>query len=168
MSASMRERQTAIHEAGHAVAHVRLGLDQEGADIIRNEDAGTLGGAAGEGVNQVWNKEQAEPVVLAFCAGYAALVAAGHEDGAHLGADDDFEQAEYLIEYWGLQGTLADYKAKSVEQMSAPDNIRAVGMVAEHLLEHKKLDGEYIRVLVDMADGEVTEQEFARYLRFRA
>ena len=163
-----RFKQTAIHEAGHAVAHVRLGLDHDGADIVPSEDTGALGGAAGEGVSQVWSRQRAEPGVLAFCAGYAALVAAGYAEGtAHLGTDDDFEQATNLIGYWDLDGTLADWKAKAVVLMSKPENVGAVRKVAEHLHLHTKLDGEYVAGLVDVADGETMEDEFAQYLHVR-
>lgn len=163
-----RERHTAIHEAGHAVAYIRLNLDHGGAEIVPKEEAGTLGSAAGEGLEHVWDKEQAGPAVLALCAGYAALAAAGHgDDVARGGTDSDFESAEHLIDFWALSGTLEDWMARAVVLMSSPENVAAVAKVAEHLLEHKRLDGDYIAVLVELADGDCTEQEFKQYLQNR-
>ena len=123
-------KAVAIHEAGHAVAHVRLGLDHDGANIIPDED-GQLGGAAGEGQEHVEGERGAKHVVLAFCAGYAALVAAGHaEDTARVGADDDFEQAREVIDSWGLPGGFESWQAQAVELMSRPENVAAVALVA--------------------------------------
>ena len=73
----MATTTTAIHEAGHAVAHIRLGIEYGHAHIVP-DGKGLLGAACGAGVQNVWNKGEAENMVLAFCAGYAALVAAGY------------------------------------------------------------------------------------------
>ena len=163
-----RLHHTAIHEAGHAVAHVRLGLGHDGAHIIPNEEDGTLGGALGEGAKQVWDKDGAEPVVLSFLAGYAALVAAGVSVSvARRGADQDFEEAEEVISFWGLHGDIEVWLARSVELMRRPENLAAVALVAEHLLQRRRLPFDYVGVLVDMADGNVTEADFARFLRFQ-
>lgn len=159
-------RATAIHEAGHAVAHVRLRLDHAGADIIPRGDQ--LGGAAGEGINQVWDKAGAGPVAIAMCAGYAARIAAGHSDAEALeGTGQDFEEAQYLIDFWCLADDIEAWKRRAVELMCEPSNKAAVALVAEHLLEHKRLDGDFVDVLVEVADGDATEADLARYLQFR-
>ena len=158
---------TAIHEAGHAVAHVRLGLDHEGAHIVADGN-GLLGAATGEGQAHVWNTAGAERVVLAFCAGYAALVASGGDHGQAVdGTGDDFEQAQELIDFWGLAGDLAVWQRRAVELMRKPENLAAVALVARHLQERKRLDGELVDVLVSVADGETTEEEFETYLAYR-
>lgn len=165
------DHATAHHEAGHAVAHIRLGIEQLSATIAPKAVPGgrRLGAVIAEGVQQVWNKEQAAPMVIAFGAGYAALVAAGHGDHeARDGADDDFDQAQYLIDFWGLPDTLDASLAQAVELMRRPENVAAVALVAEHLLKHKMLDADYLAVLVDLADGNTTEAEFARYLQLRS
>jgi hypothetical protein len=157
---------TALHEAGHAVAHARLGIQQLQATIVAQ--AWRAGAVTAEGLQHVWNAEQAGPMVEAYCAGYAALIAAGHDEAvAASGCEDDFESAERLIQDWGLAGTLDIWKARAVALMSQPDNKRAAALVAEHLLAHKRLDSDYLNVLVEMADGECTEAEFQQYLALR-
>ena len=161
---------TARHEAGHVVAHLRLGIDQDQATIVSKTAPGGqwIGAVAAEGAQHVWNKEQAGPMVLAFAAGYAALVAAGYsDDAARIGADDDFEQAAHLIDFWGLVGGFEAWLMQAVEFMRRPENVAAVAMIADHLLQHETLDGECLSVLVDVADGNCTEAEFAQYLRLR-
>lgn len=160
-------RQTAIHEAGHAVAHVRLRLDHDGAHIIPDGES-LLGAAAGEGQRHVWDKDQAGPVVLACCAGYAACLAAGYaDDKARAGTEADFVEAGEVIEHWGLDGGIEAWQSESAELMSRPENRAAVALVAEHLLQRKRLDGDYVEVLIGMADGITTEAEFAQYLQLR-
>lgn len=154
---------TAIHEAGHVVAHVRLDLGHDGGHIVPEENI--LGAALGEGFEHVWDKSGAEPVVLAFCAGYAAMIAAGYgEDRARAGTGSDFDGVQKLIDFWELPGTLEDWLAKSVALMRRPENVKAVALVAEHLMRHKRLTGDYCNVLVELADGEATEAEFSHYV----
>lgn len=163
-----REEKTAIHEAGHAVAHIRYGIDHNGATIVSDPDRGLLGAAAALGADSVWDKAAAESQVIAFCAGYAALVAAGcPPDAAVEGADDDFAQATELLEFWGLEGALQDWQARTVEVMQRPENVAAVSLLARHLLERKTLDGDHCEVLVEVADGVSTEADLARYLVMR-
>lgn len=163
----MERLLTAIHEAGHAVAHVRLSLSHDGAHIIPNRD-GLLGAAAGEGPEHIDDSHTAESVVIACCAGYAALVAAGHADeAARSGADDDFEQACQVIESWSLPGGIRAWQDRAVALMREPENVAAVALVAEHLMQHERLDGDYVDVLVEMADGAISEGEFAQYLQLR-
>ena len=69
---------TAIHEAGHAVAHVRLGIQQSFLTIKPYD--GLAGSYTAEGENHVWSKEEAVDQVLAFCAGYATLAAHGCDE----------------------------------------------------------------------------------------
>lgn len=163
------KRKIAVHEAGHLVAHMRLGIDQEGATIVpKNMPGGRRAGAVvAAGVEHVWNKEEAGPMVLAFCAGYAAVVAAGYsDDDARTGTGDDFEQAAHLIDYWGLPGDLESWLPQAVELMRRPENVVAVTLVARHLLRHQALDSDYLGALVDLADGKITEAEFVQYLQF--
>lgn len=166
MSTDINDRHTAIHEAGHTVAHIRLGMEHDGADIIRVD--GRLGAAKGEGKKHVWDENGAESVVLACCAGYAAMIAAGHtEDEALSGVYKDFEEAGEVITAWALPGSIEDWQARAVDLMRRPENVAAVALIAEHLLQRKCLDGDYCDVLVELADGETNEAEFARYLAFR-
>lgn len=158
---------TALHEAGHAVAHVRLEIQQGRATIVPDDQ--NAGAVSAEGVEHVYSAEAATPMVEAYCAGYAALVAAGYsEELAAAGAGNDFANAELLIEQWNLGGDLQHWKLRAVELMGTPANRRAVELVAEHLVAHRTLDGDYLDLLVDLADGSCTEQEFARWLQIRA
>ena len=121
-----------------------------------------------EGVEHVWSEEQATPMVEAYCAGYAALIAAGYPEAiAAQGCGDDFENAELLIKRWNLVGGIEEWKIRAVVLMSAAGNKRAVQLVAEHLAKCQTLDGDYVSVLVDLADGECTEEEFRQYLSGR-
>lgn len=156
---------TAYHEAGHAVAHVRLGILAGNVTIVATPS--TLGSATGEGADSVCSQDGAKDQILAFCSGYASLVAAGYSDEeARMGCNDDFEQAADLISFWGL-GTLEDWLPQAVAFMRLEENIKAVGLVAEHLTRHETLEGEYIENLVMFADGECSDAEWEKYLSWR-
>lgn len=58
---------TCVHEAGHAVAHIRYRLDYTLVSIVRTEHI--LGHVNGEGVDNVWDKETALAQAVAYCAG---------------------------------------------------------------------------------------------------
>ncbi|MCC7193920.1 MAG: hypothetical protein IT356_00010 [Gemmatimonadaceae bacterium] len=159
----MDTKHTAIHEAGHAVAHVRHGIDQAWATIVPSE--GSAGNVlADEGH---WNRDDGEAQVLSYCAGFAALVAAGHSTQvAEIGCDDDFKKAVAIIEFWDL-GNLDTWKARAVDLMQRPENVRAVALIADQLLARERVDADHVQVLVDVADGETTVEELAQYLAFR-
>jgi hypothetical protein len=157
---------TAIHEAGHAVAHVRLQILQGSVSIEPMGQA--LGHVLAEGADSVWTREAAAGMVLAYCAGYAAVHAAGIPDSAESGADSDFAHAEGLIEIWGLDGGLSEWQSKAVQMMSEPRNVKAVAVVADWLARHRRLDADLVDVLVDYADGEVAAGELERYVALRA
>ncbi len=163
------KQQTAIHEAGHAVAHCRLSIEHDGAHIVPDDEAGLLGAAIGAGIRHVWSEPEAQSMVIAFCAGYGALIAAGYpDDVAIAGTDDDFGQAQQLLSFWSLSGHLDDWKARAVQLMRKPENVAAVALVARHLLDRERLDGEFVDVLVEVADGESTEADLHRYLMMRS
>jgi ATP-dependent Zn protease len=153
---------TALHESGHAVAHVRLGIIQSSVTIV--ERGGALGCATAEGVEHVRDAAAAVKQVIAYGSGYAALMAAGHdEESAKEGADRDFAKAEGLIARF-LSGDLTEWMARAVAMMREPRNVNAVTVVSDWLLREKTLDGDVIDLLVDLADGEISQVEFDRYL----
>lgn len=165
MTQHMIER--AIHESGHAVAHERFDILQAFVTIVPDGDR--QGACLAEGAGSVYSASEAADMVLAYCAGYAAMIAAGYaEEAARDGCGDDFAIADELIEFWALPGGRDAWLAKAVELMRRPENVTAVAVFTEHLLEHKTLDGDYLGVLIGLADGNVTQAEFDRYLRFRA
>ena len=158
-------KNTAIHEAGHAVAHVRIDVLKDQKTIDPGE--GILGSSIAEGKNHVWNAKDAAKQVYCYCAGCAALMAIGYSaEVACLGAGDDFENASDLLEMWDLPGTLDEWLNRSAEFMSEPENIRAVEFVANALMEYKTLDGDYIEMLVEWADGNMTDEEWHQFVSF--
>lgn len=170
---SISDRHIAIHEAGHAVAHCRLNIQQAYVSIDPEEiydDEGNLlgvtrGRAIAEGVEHVCDQVQAGDQVLAYYAGYAALVAVGYsEEDASLGADDDFALADYLIDSWEI-GKDSEWKHKAVLLMRDEANIAAVARVSEELLRERRLVMDQVETLIDVADGGIPEEEYQRVKR---
>jgi hypothetical protein len=101
MIAKASERRcTAIHEAGHAVAKMRLELSCGDVSII--PDAGRLGWVAGGGDADL-DVPTAEKKVLASLAGYGALATIDEPD-PDASCDDDFEKAKEILDFWRLPG----------------------------------------------------------------
>ena len=97
------EALTAYHEAGHAIAHHRLDIEQDLVSIRLDRQAHTLGRSISAGVKHCWSKSEAADMAIAYCAGYAAVLAAGHSEEAALGGcEDDFEHVLELISFWEL------------------------------------------------------------------
>ena len=48
--------------------------------------------------------------------------------------------------------------------MTLPENIAAVARVADELLSQSTLESDEVEILIDVADGEATEQDYQRYL----
>ena len=170
---SITDRHTAFHEAGHAVAHCRLNIQQVFISIDQEDiydDEGNLigtthGKAIAEGVEHVYDQVQAGDQTLAYYAGYAALLAAGYsEEDASRGADDDFALAGYLIDFWQI-GDETEWKQKAKILMRDEANILAVARVAEELLLERRLVMDQIGALIDVADGGIPEQEYQRCKR---
>ena len=162
---SNEHKKTAIHEAGHAVACYRLTPTRYVGmvTIIPNEEKSHAGAYWGE---EFWpdnTAEEAQHEVMCLCAGYAACIAAGIDEvEARQGCDSDFETTEELIRNWKL-APLKDQLRQTVELMQQPENTQAVSRLEKELLEHELLLGEEIDVLIDVADGEVSELELVQY-----
>lgn len=157
----MSIKHTAIHEAGHGVAHFRLNIEQESLSIIPNESAGTLGGCSAD--DSVHSIADAMNQVVACCSGYAAMIALGYsESEANEGCEDDFEKAEKIITAMRLDD-LSGWKEKARGLMSSKSNIMAIKLIADELLEHKRISSGYAEVLISIADGETSEFDFERY-----
>jgi hypothetical protein len=155
--------QTAIHEAGHVVAFIRHDLEHGDATILQDHDS--AGSVLTHG--KADNPADAQAKAISFCAGYASSVVSGvTEDQAVAGCGHDFELAAEIVDFWQL-GSLSDWKVKAVEFMRRAENVRAVDLIAKHLLQHGTLDADYMRVLLTVSDGETTETEFAQYLKLR-
>ena len=154
------DRNTAIHEAGHVVALIRFDLGCGYASIMPiDETAGFVTIHL-----HAENKREAEARAVSCCAGYAARIVAGDtEELAAFGCDNDFDSANKLIEDWGLDN-LVTFKVKAVDMLRLPENVKAVDLIALHLLKRGRLDSEYMQVLVEVVDGESTEADFLGYL----
>jgi hypothetical protein len=154
----------AIHEAGHAVAHVRLEIDQLSVSIVPMEDS--VGRCRSE--CEPLSREAAEKQVLSFFAGFAAVRAAGHTvQDSEQGCDGDFDAAKRLIADWQLPGDIAAWKESALALFSTMENRRAAALVAEHLLKRQTVDADYVAVLVELSDGDCTDEDFQRYLVMR-
>ena len=93
-------RRTAIHEAGHAVAFIRICNSHHGPVTLKPEgEAPSLGRSVGFGLEHIKSPKDAENQVFIHLAGYAALIAAGeaHDDAA-TGAEQDLQEARKAIE----------------------------------------------------------------------
>jgi len=162
----MTEEHIAIHEAGHAVAHMRLfpvGRYLGVASIVPGE--GYSGRFASEplefplDVDEDILEQAVHKEAVCFCAGYAALIAAGYdEDTAAAGCGDDFSKAEECF-----RQDLRAVKTEAVKLMARPENVKAVRLIADELLKRKRIFGDLLYALLDLSDGESTEVEFKRY-----
>jgi len=152
-------RQTAIHEAGNAVMSLRL-REVLGAISTIADESGLLGFVSHED-DHVFTADGARNTALISLAGYAALTAIGASN-ADSGCGDDFRSAQEALERWKL-GSLDEWKRRAVEMMRQPENVKAVELVASKLLAHGRLDECHVYVLVEVADGNMTPAELARF-----
>ena len=165
----MDQHKTAIHEAGHAVAFYRLFGDswRIGHTVSIEPKDDTAGRHAAEdlsfeGADELTpdQRQMFENEAIYACAGYAALIAADYpEDEAENGCWSDFECAEKCSDK-----PLATIKQESIALMSRPENVNAMRRIADELLLRKKLDSDVVDVLIDVADGKTTEEDYQRFL----
>jgi hypothetical protein len=156
-NADSRRRQTAIHEAGHAVAFYRLFENFRMSwyvTIVPDPDDDTLGHHAFEG--DFSNPDRDSDHETCSCAGYGAVRASGQEESeATWGCGFDFEN---------VRSDLEAAKARALDLMTRPENVRAVQRLADELLSRETIPGDEIEVLIDVADGELSEEDFQRFL----
>jgi len=161
-------KETAIHEAGHAVAFCRLFGDaaRYGHTLTIEPHEDLLGSHRAEelvfhGVGELTAEQRLafENEAIYSCAGYAAVLAAGYSDEAALaGCGSDFDMAERACDV-----PLDLSKEKAVELMTLPENVAAVARVADELLSRSALEWEEVEILIDVANGKATEQDYQRY-----
>jgi hypothetical protein len=156
---------TAIHEAGHAVAHKRLHggrFDLKETTIQRDDDS--LGHCSHEeilqelglGETDAKGKYHFSHEVTKLLSGYAANVVAGvNPKRARRGCDSDFEKAEKIIAGWHLP-PLPEQIKTALDLMARPENRRAVDLVASELLKNVAVPPSDVECLVEVADGKVT------------
>jgi hypothetical protein len=104
----------------------------------------------------------ADSEAMYACAGYAAVLVAGYsEEEVSAGCGPDFDGAEKVIDM-----PLETVQKEAIELMSRPENVKAVKRIVDELLVRKTLGPEEVEILIDVADGEITEEEYRRVLRF--
>jgi len=161
-------KETAIHEAGHAVAFYRLFGDaaRYGHTLTIEPHEDLLGSHRAEelvfhGIGELTAEQRLafENEAIYSCASYAALLAAGYSDEAALaGCGSDFDNAERACDV-----PLDVSKEKAVELMALPENTAAVARVAGELLKQRTLEADEVVILIAIADGEATEQDYQQY-----
>ena len=145
-------RVKAIHEAGRAVARFRLNLPHETVAI----SDGDLGYSATpkRPADSFGSSAEAQSVLLAHCAGCAALKLAGSCDQvAQQRSEGDFLYAARIIEHWQLDGTLEDWIEKAKKLLAAPVNLAALDLATLELMNGKSLDRDAIQRCVHIAEG---------------
>jgi hypothetical protein len=159
----------AIHEAGHAVAHRRLLPEtwfSRGMGIVPEEEHEEEGAAAWSANEHSVCEDDlpAGDLDACRCAGYAAVIAAGHsEDDAAAGCDEDADECDFKR----VRGDLAEAKSRAVALMRRQENVQAVKRLADELLLRRQLHGDHVALLIDLADGEISEKEYLQLLVFR-
>ena len=165
-------KRTAIHEAGHAVAFYRLFGESPryGHKLTIDPHEGKLGSHSAEdlvfdGLAPLSADESQafENEAIYACAGYAALRAAGYqEDIANSGCQSDFDIAEQTSNF-----PLVIVKEKAVELMTDAQNISAVERLVGELLSRPTLEWEEGEMLIDLADGGVSEDDYKKYMAMK-
>ncbi len=155
--------RTAIHEAGHAVAFIRLFPDRDGSHVTIDPHDGSLGAFYAEdvaftemSVSEADAERQFLNHAVYCCAGYAAVLAAGEPDELALrGCGQDFEQAGRFLD---------EGKRIAVALMAQPKNVTTVKFLADELMRWKTIPWEHAEVAVGVGDGECTMEEYRQYL----
>ena len=163
---SNNRRLTAIHEAAHAVTHLRLHQHIYIGTVTIVATDGLDGRAQFERVDSGsaddWRNE-----VVVLCAGYASQLLAGdNEDDARIGASSDLEQAAEIISRWNLS-PLADHVSAATQLLEQSCNRKAIERIAAELLKQETLPGDEVEMLLAIADGEASEADYEQYLLLR-
>ena len=158
---------TAIHEAGHAVAHRRLFGDRDfswGMALVPEQEQEEQGMDGWNMLDRLGNDDDQSTADsdVVRCAGYAAVVAAGFTEAE--AAAGCYERDEY--DFPQVHGDLETAKAKAIDLMREPENVKAVKRIADELLLRHRLHGDHVGLLLDLAYGEITEQEYLQLLSF--
>jgi len=155
---------TAIHETGHLLSAIRLGLSPGVTTIVRNEDAGRAGGSEYEETLLRGDVSDHEVIATGLprkegihsMAGVAALRLMGIFDLDSLqGADSDIEGAARLLGDMSIE----DYINEALDLLRSGTNPLALQLLAEQLLLHKTIGSGYAEQIVSVADGETTMEE---------
>lgn len=156
------DQNTAIHEAGHAIASARLGLEIELVSINPHEDS--LGHVAGD-FNYGPDSNYFASCATVLCAGWAALIVSGCSDvDASIGCDGDFTKVVEIAAGWKLP-PIQHWKQEAIKLLSAPENIKAINLLANQLIRHRTVGPNFVATMIEIADGESTIDDLVRYER---
>lgn len=152
-------RSTAIHEAGHAVIQFVLGLGQEGATIVPDEDTGLDGSATHGSMDYLdrmsfWNEQIF--LFLQVIADYAGLEAQRQifpQDDDEDRAEDDYDSIHDRIttianmddEEVDLWYKLAKRRVFLMVKYYRPE----IEAVSAALMDRRTLSGDEVRELID-------------------
>lgn len=157
----MDEARIAIHEAGHAVAHIRLGQAFASVTIEPDAAKGQWGSLTGEGRDHVYTREDAEAQVLCSLGGHAALIAAGYDHESSVqGTDGDIDDAELILADWLPGDNIEGWLQRTVAMMQEPANTKAVSRITKELLLRRTVPFDAVDCLVEVADGNLSEGDY--------
>lgn len=157
--------RTAVHEAGHAVAHVRLASTFYLGNVTIIPDGHRAGCGQFE---ELWTESADDwrNEVVVLCAGYAAAVVFGHDRRtARHGARSDFDKASAIIAAWNMR-PLREHIRVAEKLIERPENRKAVRAIAEGLIEVRTVSGEWVEVVIEWSDGQISDEDYARFLSF--
>ena len=154
--------RTALHEAGHAVAAIQLGVDLQDYGFVTIIPQGNMNGSFN--IREISDSiSDIHRDIIINCAGYGALRALGYSKSfASIGCGDDFAKSKILIKKYSLL-PLNHWKEQAISLLSLPKNTRAVKAVANNLLQHKTLGPIYTQIVVEAATGPLSSIEFQQY-----
>jgi len=158
-----QRRHIAIHEAGHAVMAMRLGLK---VVSVRPWWGGRMSGDCHVKEKPVRDAADARAAVLVTLAGWAACSVHRFRN-AEAGCVADFAKARRLIRVWKL-GDLAALRREARDTLRRPENVRAVATIAGALVEQDcRIEGRYLHEVLAVADR-IVGQDRIKSLWLRA
>lgn len=156
-------RETAFHEAGHFVIHYALfGPDRCRGRLTIVPGDGTAGSSQAE---SWWSEEDARNDVLVSFAGLAAQKLA-NPNADPQGAGSDDRQAREALRFLEEEERECEYRTKADQLVM--DHRAEITALAEELLERKIIQDPFeSELIVDLARGDITEEDLARYRMVR-
>lgn len=155
MTADAQLRETAWHEAGHAVARHRAGRDF--ADVTIQPDLqGMASGSVSYASEESWDE------VVMLLSGIAAqrLINPGCDEA---GAASDYAEADRILAVLGLSRELAEAEAAALVERE----YRVIGQLADLLLEEQVLPADEAAVILDSIDEGVEPRLALQQMRWR-
>jgi hypothetical protein len=151
------EKQTAFHEAGHAVTDLVLGHAPDFSSIIKKGD--TLGREEQMDGDE-FSVEGMEDLVISLYAGAAAEKKITNDLKSVMGgANSDYKKAEEYLR--SLRSTKEELEQRADELIRKHWSL--VKRIAKELIEYGELEWGELDFLFNIYRGEETEQDLALY-----